>query len=350
MLLRILLPFLLALTAAAPAHALELGLQDDPLFFHKSYGDAPSGYSRAAELGVDRLRVNVSWRDSVTAGSSKASAGFDFSKLERMYADATGRGIPLQVTLTGPAPAWTSTADHKRFGEFAAAAASQFAGRIDRWSIWNEPNWVTHLSPKSKAPARYRNLYRSGYSAIKRVSPSAKVLIGELMPGANRKKSTPALQFLRSVVCAKSGYRRAKRCSTLKADGFAIHPYNFARRPSKARSRDKDIVEMGSLSRLTVALDKLSRAKLLRTPSGKSMPVYLTEFGYFTSGATAVSPARHASWMAEAWGIAKKNRRVKQLLQYQLIDPWFDVTWRTAVLERDGTARPVFARLAKLAR
>jgi hypothetical protein len=351
--LRILLTLLLALTAAAPAHALELGLQDDPLFFHKSYADAPAGYARAAELGVDRIRVNVAWRESATDGDSRkrpATVSFDFSKLERMYAESNARGIPLQVTLTGPAPAWTSTADHKRFGDFAAAAASQFAGRIDRWSIWNEPNWHRHLSPASKAPARYRNLFRTGYTRIKQVSPGAKVLIGELMPGANRTKSTPALKFLRGVTCAKSNYRAAKRCTGLKADGFALHPYNFAKRPKSARNANADIVEMGSLSRLTSALDKLSRAKLLRTPSGTSMPVYLTEFGYFTTGATAVSPARHAAWMAEAWGIAQKNPRVRQLLQYQLVDPWFDVTWRTAVLERDGTARPVFARLAKLAR
>ena len=54
--------------------------------------------------------------------------------------------------------------------------------------------------------------------------------------------------------------------------------------------------------------------------------------------------------MTEAYGIAKRNPRVRQLLQYQLIDPWpKSVTWRSAVLKRDGTPTAAFRALAKLA-
>jgi hypothetical protein len=283
---------------------------------------------------------------------------WDFSALERLYTAATERGLALQVTLTGPAPAWatgnreigTNRPDAKAFGAFARAAAEAFAGRIDRWSVWNEPNWHRLLSPAKSAPGIYRNLFRAAQPQIVRADAAATVLIGEMMPGANTKKSTPALKFLRAVTCSRSDWRAAKRCSPLEADGFALHPYQFARRPNKAVSSNKDVVEIGSLSRLTRALDRLRARGALVTPDGGRMPLYLTEFGYFTEGPLARTASSHAAWMTEAWRIAERNPRVRQLLQYELVDPWPDsVTWRSAVLDRDGSPRPVFHALRELA-
>jgi hypothetical protein len=176
------------------------------------------------------------------------------------------------------------------------------------------------------------------------------VLIGELMPGANSSRSMPLLRFLRGVTCSRSDWRAAKPCSGLVADGFALHPYNFARSPKKARNANPDIVEMGSLGRLEKALDRLSARGALRTPRRAPMPLYLTEFGFHTAGPLAVSSSTHARWLTEAWRIAKRDRRVKQLLQYLLIDPWpKKVTWRSAVLTRDGGKTPAFEALRKLA-
>jgi hypothetical protein len=54
--------------------------------------------------------------------------------------------------------------------------------------------------------------------------------------------------------------------------------------------------------------------------------------------------------MADAWRIAKRDPRVKQLLQYELIDPWpKTVTWRSAVLTRSGGVTPAYETLRKLA-
>lgn len=360
----LLAPLLVAAALAPPAQALELGVQDDAVLLTRAYSDQLTALDRAADMGADRVRVNLQWAYTMPEAQREASAeplvvDWQFGELEQLYEAATARGLRLQVTLTGPAPAWATargkvgaTSPHiDDFREFATAAATRFAGRVDRWSTWNEPNWHSRLHPARKAARRYAALHRAAYGAIKAADPAAAVLIGELMPGANRSKSTQALKFLRRMACATRSYRRARPCAPLYADGFALHPYNFARRPRDARARDKDIVEMGSLSRLTSALDRLARAGLLRTESGVRMPVYLTEFGYFTSGPVRVKPKRHAAWMREAWRIADRNPRVEQLLQYGLIDPWpAQVTWRTAVMKRDGTPRPAYYALQALAR
>lgn len=349
-----LIAFALVTAKAAPSPALELGVQDDPVLLTRSYGDAGLALARAADMGASRLRVNLVWahamsQQAAAAPRRPADLTWDFSNLERLHADAARHGLELQVTLTGPAPRWATgnrKIGHRRpraseFAEFAGAAATAFAGRIDRWSVWNEPNWNRLLTPKRKAPGIYRSLFRHGAAAIRAADPRASVLIGELMPGRNSQHSTPALEFLRRVACG--------RCGRLVADGFALHPYFFAGPPRKARAADRDIVEIGSLGRLTRALDKLRLRRRLVTPSGRKMPVYLTEFGYFTKGPVRVTRAKHARWMRQAWRIAERNRRVKQLLQYQLVDPWpRDVRWRTAVLDRDGSPRPAYRALARL--
>jgi hypothetical protein len=365
--MRRLLPILAALLGlAAPASAatpLELAVQDDAVLLHGRWGDPALALDRAAEMGAERLRVNLGWAWSMPTRQARGryhpeEVAWDFSALERLYEQAAARDIKLQVTLTGPAPAWATSngkvgytrPDPVLFADFVIAVAAHFAGRVDRYSIWNEPNWNRLLAPKKSAPSMYRQLYRAGYQAIKNIDPKAAVLIGEMMPGANRTRSTPLLQFLRKVTCSRKDYKAARRCGGLKADGFAIHPYNFARRPKDAKNPNLDIVEMGSLSRLTRALDKLRRRGALRTPGNRPMPLYLTEFGYHTTGPLARKSSVHASWMREAWYIAERNPRVKQLLQYMLIDPWDRrVTWRSAVLNRDGSRRRVFYTLRDLA-
>ena len=360
------LAILLLVALAAPARAarpLELAVQDDAVLLYGQWGDPDLALDRAAEMGAERLRVNLGWAWSMPTRQARrkrppASVAWDFSALERLYERAAPRGIELQVTLTGPAPRWATgnrRLGYKRpkpgqFARFAAAAAEHFAGRVDRWSVWNEPNWHRLLAPARKAPQIYRRLYARAYAAIKRQDPASTVLLGEFMPGANSTKSTPMLRFLRAMTCSRADYGARRRCKGLKADGVAIHPYNFARRPREARNRNRDIVEMGSLSRLTRALDRLRSRGALRTPSNGRMPVYITEFGFHTAGPLAQKASTHAAWMKEAWRIAERNPRVRQLLQYLLIDPWDrKVTWRTSVLDRDGSPRPVFFTLRNLA-
>jgi hypothetical protein len=84
------------------------------------------------------------------------------------------------------------------FGRFAAATAEHFRGRVDRYGIWNEPNYIAWLKPLNRAPALYRKLYLAGYKAIKANDGAAKVLIGETVP-------TPrvAEPWRRSSSCAR---------------------------------------------------------------------------------------------------------------------------------------------------
>jgi hypothetical protein len=357
-----LLALTLALTSArpAPAHAaagMELALQDDAVFVDQRWMERDVALDHAVELGATRIRVNVLWARLLVGDAysrhTPETVTYDFSRIDALQAAAAARGIKLQLTIAGPAPAW-ATGDHHvgnyrpdaaKYGAFVKTVVQHYKGRVDRYAIWNEPNWNTWLAPGKRAASLYRALYSAGYKAAKSADPKAKVLFGELAPVGGGRAIAP-LKFLRDVTCSKVNYKAAKRCAPLRADGFALHPYQFTSAPHVVAGRSDD-VPIGALSRLTGALDKLSKRNALRTPSKAKMGLYLTEFGYLTAGDRAQKPKVRASWLASAFSIARRNPRVKQLLQYQLVDPPASELWHSAILHRDGSPQATYGGLAK---
>jgi hypothetical protein len=235
------------------------------------------------------------------------------------------------------------------FGKWAGVVAEHFAGRVDRYSIWNEPNWRTWLGPLANGPGLYRSLYTRGYTAIKKADPRAKVLIGETSPYGRPGLSTSPIAFLRKVACVNAKYKRVGGCKPLKADGYAHHPYDFRHAPD-FQYPGVDNVTIGTLSRLTKALDKLRKVGALRTNNGSRMPLYLTEYGYFATGHRALPPKQRTRYLQQAYNIALKNPRVKSQLQYLLVSPPRNSSsafFNLALLSTSGKRYPQFGALQR---
>ena len=355
----------LALAGAAAAQAaaspLELGIQDDALFVREpgTYGGRLSSlisrdtaYAAVRKLSVRVVRINVIW--SHVAGIEKSDP-WDWSHYDAAVDAALAHGIAPELTLTGPAPAW-ATGNGKRgvfrprpalFAEFVASAAARYAGRVKRYSIWNEPNWPSWLAPKSAQPSLYRGLYRAAYDAIRGADPSAAVLIGELAPMGPPEAAMPPLRFLRSLTCSDARWRRHGTCPPLVADGFAHHPYALRWAP-EYRGPSKDDVTMGSLGRLEGALRLLARRGALATPAGSALPLYLTEFGYHANSRT-IDERRRATFARRAFDIAARDAHVRQLVWYQLAapPPRRKRQWDTSLLRIDGKPTPTYVALVQ---
>jgi hypothetical protein len=350
---------------AKAARGMELAIQDDGLFLQgrKGWGgERAFNYIRA--LGVTRIRVNLLW--AYTMGPSQYGARkkpkqiyYQFGQVDELIDRAAKNGIRVHLSLTGPAPRWANARraatpkawykpSAREFGLWSDVVAKHFAGRVDRYSIWNEPNWKTWLGPLNSAPATYRQLYSRGYTAIKKADRRAKVLIGETSPFARPGMSTAPLAFLRKVACVDKKYKHRKRsCPKLKADGYAHHPYDFRHSPS-FQYPGADNVTIGTLSRLTKGLDKLRKSGALRTSNGSRMPVYLTEYGYFANGKYALGEAVRSAYLRKAFTMAQRDKSVVQMLQFSLVTPplsfpggYFDLS----VVRGDGTPYPAFDTL-----
>ena len=366
----------LAAVAAAPADAargMEIGLQDDPHFLDEDAGVRGAAFAHARSLGVSSLRANVAWASVVSdpaAKSAPAVVYFDFSRFDRLVDEAASKGIRVQLTLTGDAPAWATrdrkiSDDHpdpQRYAQFAAAAASHFDGRVRALSIWNEPNWHGLLKPErlcgkvskklNGRPARrrvrvcvktsarvYRELYRAAHAAIKRVAPGMPVWIGETNPYVNQhKRSTAPLAWVRQIACADPVIKHCKG-GALRADGYAHHPYSFDRRPGAARP-GADNVTLATIGRLSKQLRTL-RGRL-RVAGGS---LYLTEFAYYSAGPRKTPARTRAAWTREAFELALRTPKVRQLLYYQLVDPPKSFSWRTGLITIRGSRHPAYHAL-----
>jgi Cellulase (glycosyl hydrolase family 5) len=314
--------------------------------------EAPSellDYSRVdatlAEIkafGVTQVRQLVYWQEFAPRPRSKKKPRFNaanpaaypagtWDRLDLLMARAKARGIQVMLTPTGPVPKWATKRkkdnltrpNAKQFGQFVTALARRYGDQVRMWSIWNEPNQPQFLLPqyrkhKPYSPVLYRSLYRAAYKAIRSVKANKrdKILIGETSPRGNVHIVHP-LKFLRGIACLNARYHKTRKCSRLKADGYAHHAYTTRTGPHFIPP-DKNDVTIGVLPRLVKALDRAGRAGGLP----KRLKIYLTEFGIqsFPDKISGVSYARQPAYYAISEHIAYVNSRVALFSQYLMRD------------------------------
>ncbi|MBE2318522.1 hypothetical protein DVA67_021255 [Solirubrobacter sp. CPCC 204708] len=346
----------------APAHAsrtMDIGLQDDFVFL----GDSSATFTREAamvrakELGVTKLRANMIWSRVLASGqanqrSKPSRVRYELGDFDFLVALAKQHDMRLEFTLTGPAPRW-ATADRrgpstrgpsaKEYARFASFVAQRYRGDVERYSIWNEPNWHSWLSPARTAAKQYRALYRGAYSAIKRADSRAQVSFGELAPQARPGAAYAPLRFMRDVLCVDTRWRKRSGCGTVRADAVSLHPYDYRHSPTYKKIPADDVT-IGTVSRLTNALTRLRRAKALSTSKGREPAVHLTEFAYFASGSLAFPRSTRARYITQAFELARKNPKVSELLYFGLLqNP--EVQWNTGLLRPDGSPDASFTSL-----
>lgn len=362
----------LPLFAAAPAQAgkqMEVALQDDGVFLYGEHYNVDTAYQRLRALGATHLRMNVLWWQPIPAAQRTqttvpSNIVYDWSVWDQAVARAAAYGIKVQLDLTGDPPAWACGSkqppyacdgfrpDVNLFAHFVGAAVAHFKGRVNRFSMWNEPNWYTWISPHDEAPLIYRQLYMAGYNAAKAANPEAEVVMGEFAPHFQRNISTPPLQFVREMVCVNKRLRpikgAAEKCTggPLKLDAASTHPYDFTNRPTKRRKKPDELT-MANINAYPRLLNRL-RKKGLIEPSTKKFPIYLTENGYFVAGRRGVPESKRKRWITQAWQMALDAPRVKQQLHYVLVSPpadspssYFDM----GLIGSNGVLRPSYDAL-----
>ena len=292
-------------------------------------------------LGVHWLRLVLYWQDVAPDVDARSVPNFDerdpdaypasrWALYDRILADARKRDIRVLVTISGPGPRWATRSrkdrvtrpSPTRFGRFVTAVGRRYGDQVDYWSVWNEPNHPQFLAPQYRhgrpySPRLYRQLYRKARAGLDRSGNERdRVLMGETAPRGNQNVVAP-LDFVRGSLCLTSTYRKRRGCRSLDVDGWAHHPYTTTSGPWFV-SRNRDDVTIGSLSRLTRALDWARRARAVR----HRVDVYLTEFGVQSrpDPYAGVSEARQAEYRSIGERIAYRNRRVRAFSQYLMRD------------------------------
>jgi hypothetical protein len=183
---RLLLPIVVVIVCALAPQAQAGGgqllvLQDNA----RSLGQPDATAAEFRALGADVGKIQLYWHE-VAPGGRRKPAGFDGADPSSYhwgaYASAINsmlaHGVRPYVSLGGRAPRWatrgrgrpgTARPSAREFRLFAEAAGRQFPG-VRIWSVWNEPNLYSWLSPQRvkgvpRSPSIYRRLYLAGHAA-----------------------------------------------------------------------------------------------------------------------------------------------------------------------------------------
>jgi hypothetical protein len=380
---------MLAIPSAASASKTQLSLFQDDAELTQGQGASPSTViSQFDALGVDILRTNVIYGKVYrTPGDRKkpgdfttednANPHYNWAATDNLVNLAKARGIKIQLTITGPMPVFGS--DHpskckgggsctyapsvKEFARFTQAVVQRYKGRVDYYSIWNEPNiGKTWLQPRyatakgagryDYAAAKYRKLYLAGQKVIAKYDPAHRnrVLFGEVPSIA-----TP-LPFLRATLCLDShgkpfrgALAKAQGCSghvsRVPTLGMAVHPYNqgalFGPQQRYKTSTSMTIAQLPRLHRL------LNGAYSHHRISSSARDVYVTEFGFQSKPPDksfgAASLANQARYINEADRLFYGDPRVKWVSQYEFTDDPDVSAFNTGLRLYSGALKPSYA-------
>ena len=371
------------LLAAGPAHAssTQLSVIEDEHQMLELGGPAQdAALNDAVALGADVIRANVIWARYVPSpNSTKKPKGFDaknpaaysLGAVDSFVAGAQARGLQVLLTATGPVPAWASRCkgsvatrhtckpDPQLFGQFVRALGKRYP-TVKLWSIWNEPNLRSWLSPQYsgttlQSAAIYRSLATSAIAGLRGTGHrSDTILLGETAPigqkPSSRANANPE-PFIRAVLCLKANGAKmtgaeaaTQKCSGFKklnVKGYAHHPYTRGGSRAPNSGVNAGEITAGTVSRLTRILDQAGRAG--RIP-GK-LPVYYTENGWQTNPPDqtfGVLPDQQARYMNQSDYMAYGNSRIKSVAQYKLIDDADAGSFQSGVRFLDHSKKPSY--------
>lgn len=290
-------------------------------------------FQRLRRGRVGSVRIPIHWN----AVQSARGAEPNWSGIDAVIEHATAARIDVLPFIAG-APSWAVTPDvnissrppltlpvrtglqrgswmafvrmaverYGRRGDFWAEHPELPYRPVRAWQIWNEQNFFYFVSRPN--PVDYGKLVKLSETAIHRVDPKAKVVLGGMFawPGEASQKTRPrkafyASEFLRIM------YRKTPGIGK-RFDAVALHPYtgNFKRLPRMVR-------EMRSA--LEVARDP-------------KKPIWITEMGWSSQPPTpgngfAKGPVGQVKQLKGAFRLLRKNHskwRIQRVYWFSVDD------------------------------
>lgn len=292
--------------------------------------NSPRELPTVAASGVKRIRFHFTWNEAEPEkGTFKLPrSAFDFMKAIDEY------GLQVLMILAYGnkhynAPGTPNGFDelkgqnsafYEGFGCYARYMAETFgsrgSGQVKEWEIWNEENGAK--------PEEYVAVLRSAYRNIREVDPEAKIVFG----GISRMDHV----FL-------------ERCFELGAgefvDAVALHPYREEVPPEFPYQSDRRF--NGEAANYGEELLKMREIVDRHSPRGKRIPIWITEFGYWTFDAqpslnpkTSISHDVQAKYLLRSI-IQNLALGVDNYYIYRAVDStFFGLTYGPNYLPRSG--------------
>jgi hypothetical protein len=212
--------------AGGAAHPSRLGVADGGDIQALGARERNRYLDAVQRVGAGWIRIGIYW----SVIQRRGPTSYYWAPFDRVVQAARRRNLEILGTIFS-APTWARAPGASRtappanpaaFGAFAGQVARHFGPLgVHAYEIWNEPN-IAGFWAGGPDPARYAQLLRASYRAIKRADRSATVVSAGLSPdasyGAVDAQSMNPLTFLQRMYA--SGARGSM-------DAVGWHPYNF---------------------------------------------------------------------------------------------------------------------------
>ncbi|MCD4687361.1 MAG: LysM peptidoglycan-binding domain-containing protein [Anaerolineae bacterium] len=263
---------------------------------HLPNQDTAAVVGSATDLGVTWVKQQIEW-----ALYEPTAGNVNWGPIDAMVnaMDAAGVNILLSVTS---APSWAREADQEKgpptdnqtYANFVGQLAQRYAGVVDAYEVWNEPNlrreWNT---PNGISAASYVELLRLAYAAIKNADPGAVVITGGLAPtgfndGVN---AIDDRVYLRQMYAAGVADW---------SDAIGAHPNGWANPPDSTCCRNNRPAVPGWDDHPSFFFKQtLSDYREIMVSNGDSGTyIWATEFGWGSNDGLNVEPAAEFGFVA----------------------------------------------------
>ena len=394
---------LVAPGAAQASGTQESLFQDDEQLVLSGDAARERGLDDLAALGADAVHSIVFWAKVAPAPTkTKRPTGFNgadpaaygaaaWDKYDELVKGAQARGLEVVLSPASPIPYWASQCQKPaalrtcrpnptQYKRFVQALGKRYSGeypdenggggmlpRVERWSVWNEPNqggWLTPQYAKVRgrtqpqSPVIYRALVRAAAKGLAGSGHrSDELLFGETAPIGRRTGSLSTRPiapgaFLRDALCMDAKGKsltgataRALDCAgfpKLPVTGVSHHPYTRGgSRPPTDRGGSTEIT-ISSATRLKTIVQQASARK--RIPGG--MKIHYTEYGFQTNPPDelfGVGLDAQAAYLNQSDWIAYRDPAVASVAQYEIRDERRASAFQTGLRFLDGRPKPGFA-------
>jgi Glycosyl hydrolase catalytic core len=373
---------LVAVPSAGAARGMLIGLYDEP----QTFGNATRAFPLMRTLRTQVVRVNLYWGSS--AGRTGTGLGvarrrpakprdpndraYNWSLYDRTVQLAQRYRIKVLFAIYGT-PGWANRGSAPNvpprsmndLRDFAYAAARRYSGTfkpggtdsdyaaplpaVRHWLAWNEPNNPVFLRRQYRKRGRgwviqsaadYAKICNAIYSGVKgTLIRGEKIGCGVTAPRGNNspRSSRPSVSPLAFL-------RAAKRAGMKRFDAYVHHPYYG--RPSETpttRPKARTAVGLGNLNDLIKEVTRLYGKKR----------IWITEYAYQTRPPDrffGVTYAKQASYLKQAFAIARKNPRIDMMLWFLLRDQRALGGWQSGLMTLSGKRKPSFRAFQRLPR
>lgn len=291
----------------------------------------------AKDAGADIISTTADW-----AAIEPRPGQTDFAPLDSVLDSARAAGLQTQIVIRKQ-PVWAqdtpqpqrwrpplTDVDLEGWRGYLEALMRHTKGRVDYVEVWPDSNaaryWRTGPDPQA-----FARLLETSYRAIKRVAPEVQVISGGI--------SGNSVGYLDQVLAARDTiFGRQTRIF----DQVGVNPTASALAPTERADVGRDAfgLRTDDLAGYTLMSRELDRSGEADTP------LFVTRFGYRTSGYGAVTDEMRAGYAAETLDLLQCDARVNAIGWYYLHPtPWDPAPW--TVLDRSFRQSETYRALAE---